>query len=309
MVRLILTLTPVMCMLGGIAVSVTLDHFFKSEADTKKSKSKDDSEPEEAPVAVKLACVVAVTGLLCQFAVHCTHITQSHYSSPSVVLSGGTRRDGSRNIIDDYREAYYWLRTNTKEDATIMSWWDYGYQISGMANRTTLVDNNTWNNSHIAMVGRALASNEEDAYPIMQNLGVDYVLIIFGGRLGYSGDDINKFLWMVRIAEGEHPNHIKESNYKNERGGYKIDSSVSKTMKNCLMYKLSYYKFGEERTGQTTGWDRVRNAEIGHKNIKLRHLEEAYTTKNWIVRIYKVKEPTNKSKKLTHKVINMCKQL
>ena len=33
-----------------------------------------------------------------------------------------------------------------------MSWWDYGYQIAGMANRTTLVDNNTWNNSHIAMV-------------------------------------------------------------------------------------------------------------------------------------------------------------
>ena len=34
-----------------------------------------------------------------------------------------------------------------------MSWWDYGYQIAGMGNRTTLVDNNTWNNSHIALVG------------------------------------------------------------------------------------------------------------------------------------------------------------
>jgi len=30
-------------------------------------------------------------------------------------------------------------------------------------------------------------------------------LVIFGGVIGYSGDDINKFLWMVRIAEGEHP--------------------------------------------------------------------------------------------------------
>ena len=110
-----------------------------------------------------------------------------------------------------FREAYYWLRTNTDEDATIMSWWDYGYQISGMANRlvflfyypkvhfltffivfifenkykrTTLVDNNTWNNSHIAMVGKAMASNEDDAYTIMQELGVDYVLVIFGGLLG-----------------------------------------------------------------------------------------------------------------------------
>jgi len=54
--------------------------------------------------------------------------------------------------LDDFREAYYWLRMNTAEDETVMSWWDYGYQIAGFANRTTLVDNNTWNNSHIAIV-------------------------------------------------------------------------------------------------------------------------------------------------------------
>ena len=58
----------------------------------------------------------------------------------------------SRNILDDFREAYYWLDQNTDEKATVMSWWDYGYQIAGMANRTTIVDNNTWNNSHIALV-------------------------------------------------------------------------------------------------------------------------------------------------------------
>lgn len=61
----------------------------------------------------------------------------------------------SRNILDDFREAYYWLRQNTDEHARVMSWWDYGYQIAGMANRTTLVDNNTWNNSHIALVRAA----------------------------------------------------------------------------------------------------------------------------------------------------------
>ena len=78
-----------------------------------------------------------------------------------------------------------------------------------MGNRTTLVDNNTWNNSHIALVGKAMSSPEEKAIHIMKMLGVDYVLVIFGGMIGYSGDDINKFLWMVRIAEGEHPQDIK----------------------------------------------------------------------------------------------------
>jgi hypothetical protein len=37
-----------------------------------------------------------------------------------------------------------------------------------------------------------MASTEEDAYPIMQSLDVDYVLAVFGGYIGYQSDDINK---------------------------------------------------------------------------------------------------------------------
>jgi dolichyl-diphosphooligosaccharide--protein glycosyltransferase len=40
------------------------------------------------------------------------------------------------------------------QDAKVMSWWDYGYQITAIANRTVLVDNNTWNNTHISRVGQ-----------------------------------------------------------------------------------------------------------------------------------------------------------
>lgn len=69
-----------------------------------------------------------------------------------------------------------------------MSWWDYGYQITAMANRTILVDNNTWNNTHISRVGQAMASTEDKAYEIMKELDVDYVLVIFGGLTGYSSD-------------------------------------------------------------------------------------------------------------------------
>lgn len=69
-----------------------------------------------------------------------------------------------------------------------MSWWDYGYQITAMANRTILVDNNTWNNTHISRVGQAMASSEDKAYEIMRELDVDYVLVIFGGLTGYSSD-------------------------------------------------------------------------------------------------------------------------
>lgn len=64
----------------------------------------------------------------------------------------------------------------------------------------------------ILQVGKAMSSTEENAYQIMLSLDVDYVLVIFGGVIGYSGDDINKFLWMVRIAEGEHPKDIRVRN-------------------------------------------------------------------------------------------------
>ena len=70
----------------------------------------------------------------------------------------------------------------------MMSWWDYGYQITAMANRTILVDNNTWNNTHISRVGQAMSSPEDKAYEIMRELDVDYVLVIFGGLTGYASD-------------------------------------------------------------------------------------------------------------------------
>lgn len=45
----------------------------------------------------------------------------------------------------------------TDPDAKVASWWDYGYQTTAMANRTVIVDNNTWNNTHIATVSLDMA--------------------------------------------------------------------------------------------------------------------------------------------------------
>lgn len=208
--------------------------------------------------------VVFVLYTLSNTILHSNMLASEAYSSPSIIMSS-RMNDGRRYIIDDYREAYYWIKQNTPKEAKIMSWWDYGYQITGMSNRTVLVDNNTWNNTHIATVGRAMSSDEKTAYGIARSLDANYVLVIFGGMSHYSGDDISKFLWMVRIAAGVFP-QIKENNYYTN-GQYRTDKLVSETMKNCLMYKLAYYRFGEVRTrhDQEGGFDTVRNAVIGHK--------------------------------------------
>ncbi|KAJ2906102.1 putative Glycosyltransferase Family 66 [Zalerion maritima] len=307
MVRLMLTLTPIICVSAAIAVSKMLDTYLDmdspdpddypmEEAPESSKKKKPFEEKEEKPVGIfglisKGIVVGGMTVYLLLFVLHCTWVTSNAYSSPSVVLAS-RMPDGSQHIIDDYREAYQWLRQNTREDAKIMAWWDYGYQIGGMADRPTLVDNNTWNNTHIATVGKAMSSREEVSYPIMRQHEVDYVLIVFGGLLGYSGDDINKFLWMVRIAEGIWPDEVKERDFFTPRGEYRVDAGATDTMKNSLMYKMSYYNYNSLfPPGQAQ--DRVRGVKLPEQGPTLNTVEEAFTSENWIIRIYKVKDLDN----------------
>ena len=62
------------------------------------------------------------------------------------------------------------------------------------------MDNSAWNETQLSLVGEIFSNNEENAYPLLRMLNVDYVLVTFGGMVSWSGDDINKFLWMCRIA-------------------------------------------------------------------------------------------------------------
>ncbi|GAC75417.1 oligosaccharyltransferase, STT3 subunit [Moesziomyces antarcticus T-34] len=342
MVRLMLTLTPVVCVSAAIAMSTLLQTYLDPKEPTPLDAANEpDIDNNDEPVAkatrsAKKAVATAAASvsaavegsdvdasrpaspqfgassyvsskfgvfgldsrffvtiysllLLLVFVLHCTFVTSTAYSSPSVVLAS-RNADGSQHIIDDFREAYYWLRQNTPSDAKVMSWWDYGYQISGMADRPTLVDNNTWNNTHIATVGKAMCSPEEKSYPILQKHDVDYVLIIFGGLLGFSGDDINKYLWMIRIAQGVWPDEVREADFFTPQGQYKIDDGATKTMRESLMYKMSYYRFNDLFGGRP-GMDRVRQSPGPTKSPELDYLDEAFTSENWIVRIYQVKKP------------------
>ncbi|GFP92069.1 dolichyl-diphosphooligosaccharide--protein glycosyltransferase subunit stt3a [Phtheirospermum japonicum] len=247
------------------------------------------------PLETSLIAVFLLVLLGAFYVVHCVWAAAEAYSAPSIVLT--SRSNDGLHVFDDFREAYSWLSHNTEVDDKVASWWDYGYQTTAMANRTVIVDNNTWNNTHIATVGTAMSSPEKAAWDIFNSLDVKYVLVVFGGLVGYPSDDINKFLWMVRIGGGVFP-HIKEPDYLRD-GQYRIDSQATPTMLNCLMYKLSYYRFVETDGGR--GFDRVRHTEIGKKYFKLTHFEEVFTTHHWMVRIYKLKSPRNRIRGKTKK--------
>lgn len=328
MVRLVLVLTPGMCVMAGIGASETFLNYFSilsspsrsfaimvARAKNSRLLNDPDVDDDTVPLTNKAATLglgqgygprvvrvprvsrlvagivlFAMYVLFVFYVIHCNWATSTAYSSPSIILMA-QGQDGDRVIFDDFREAYNWLHHNTSPDAKILSWWDYGYQITGMGNRTTIVDNNTRNNSHIATVGLVMASSEERAYPLLKMLDVDYLLVVFGGRIGYSSDDINKFLWMVRISGGIFP-EVVESDYFNAHGSYRVDDTAPPRMLNSLMYKMCYYRFGDSATvfGRPAGYDRVRNCEIGDKKVTLTHIEEAFTSEHWLVRIYRVKD-------------------
>ncbi|CAL5438305.1 unnamed protein product [Camellia sinensis] len=278
-----------------------------SKKNKKKEKEKEKENVEKTSVKAQIekrllvlpleASAIAIFLLVLLgafYVVHCVWAAAEAYSAPSIVLTSHSH-DGL-HVFDDFREAYAWLSHNTEVDDKVASWWDYGYQTTAMANRTVIVDNNTWNNTHIATVGTAMSSPEKPAWEIFNSLDVKYVLVVFGGLVGYPSDDINKFLWMVRIGGGVFP-HIKEPDYLRD-GQYRIDSQATPTMLNCLMYKLSYYRFVET---DGKAFDRVRRTEIGKKHFKLTHFEEVFTTHHWMVRIYKLKSPKNRIRGKTKK--------
>ena len=149
MVRLMLVLAPVMCILSAIGISQMLNRYCKQlepnanliAGTTDPHIHSGNSHPHKgtfvAPPSEKKMrrlesnlvmkhevasfFVLVATGLLLSYSYHCIWVTSEAYSSPSIVLSARSH-DGSRIIFDDFREAYYWLRQNTAEDAKVMSW-------------------------------------------------------------------------------------------------------------------------------------------------------------------------------------------
>ncbi|KAG9406540.1 oligosaccharyl transferase stt3 subunit [Aphanomyces cochlioides] len=277
------------------------DRIFEGEGDDIMGQSIDllvstiafkpiQSPSRKTPGAIRAAAIACSALLLWQL-LHSSSIARKAYSSTSLVHERMNRTTWQVTVEDDFREAFGWLRHNSAEDARILSWWDYGYQLSSYANRTVLVDNNTWNNTHIATVGRVFGSTEAEAVPILDSLNVDYVFLLFGGASGYGGDDLDKFAWFLRIAQGVYPDVVDLTRF--QVNGY-VDAGQSATdaMKACLLYKLSYYQFDEfvsDPSSKVKGYDLNRGSRIRTEPIKLTHFEEVFTSESWIVRIYKVR--------------------
>ena len=90
--------------------------------------------------------------------------------TPAVILNGGSTYNVATN---DWIESLEWIKLNTPSDSIILSWWDYGYWITTISERTTLVDNATIDSKQIQKVANILLSPPDDAWNMLQETDSD----------------------------------------------------------------------------------------------------------------------------------------
>jgi dolichyl-diphosphooligosaccharide---protein glycosyltransferase len=190
-------------------------------------------------------------------------------SMPSVMFKGQLQ-NGQVILVRDYMDAYEWVKENTPEDARIMAWWDYGYQITGIANRTSIADGNTWNHEHIANLARTLTAPEDEAHDVIRHLA-DYVLVWTGG----GSDDMAKSPHLFRIGAsiGQKGGTVDMDSI-HRKFGVDRQGRPSPMMANSLLFKLVSFQ----------------------GSVSEEHFEEVFTTKYRKVRIYKVIDVDMKSR-------------
>ncbi len=127
---------------------------------------------------------------------------------PASILNGASMYDVTTN---DWKESLEWIKLNTPSDSIILSWWDYGYWITTVSERTTLVDNATIDSKQIQKVANIFLSSPDDAWNMLQETGSDYVMIFVAGQKFQStdetllyilegGGDESKKMWFMKIA-------------------------------------------------------------------------------------------------------------
>lgn len=82
-------------------------------------------------------------------------------------------------VGEQWQNSLAWVRNNTPSESIFVHWWDYGYQIQTVGNRTTVLDGGNANAYWDYMMGRYVLTtpNPETALSFMKSHDVSYLVI------------------------------------------------------------------------------------------------------------------------------------
>jgi len=181
--------------------------------------------------------------------------------SPPVIFNGATTNPPS----NDWIETLEWIKLNTPENAVIASWWDYGYWITTISDRTTIVDNATLSTKQIERMAQMLMSTPDNSWNILKEMNADYVVIFLSAQkindnvedklyvLGSGGDE-SKAPWFAKIG-GFPAQRFTESDFTTVNNYFDEQTMLGKmipfstavyyqpqTQENSLSYKPGFVK-------------------------------------------------------------------
>lgn len=210
-IRLELFASISLIILGSIGLAVLTKELFKIKFFGKKN------------YLVKISYIVIISIFFTVPLVYPEHNWVSTLDYPPTILTGGTSHLPSTN---DWMVTLEWIKNNTPKDAIVGSWWDYGYWIQTVGDRTTLIDNATLHGLMIEKFADMLVSTPDNAFDKIQNNfylesvypdsanNMDYLVLFVAGEklpntsnsgeslyLLRGGGDESKKPWILAISQ------------------------------------------------------------------------------------------------------------
>ncbi len=223
---------------------------------------------------------------------------------PPTIQNGGTVYPAG----DDWLETLEWIKVNTPQDAVIVSWWDYGYWITTMSDRTTVADNATIDSIQIKNIAKIFLNHPDEGWKMLQEMNADYVVVFVAAQnldvdhegkplylLGGGGDESKK-QWFMRIAE------VPLSKYLYSDGMSGTDYFWNETLlgKMIPFTTLAYHNFQNQQQSEIfiPGFSEITVKEIKYYSeddpLKLVYASSSFVNENSVpvtgVFVYKINE-------------------
>ncbi len=209
---------------------------------------------------------------------------------PPTILNGGTVYPAG----NDWLETLEWIKMNTPQDAIIASWWDYGYWITTMSERTTLADNATIDSKQIQNIAQIFLNSPDESWNMLRGMNVDYVVVFVAAQnldvnyegkplyvMGGGGDESKK-QWFMRIAE------VTLSKYLHTDGMSGTEYFWNETLlgKMIPFTTLAYHNFQNQQQSETfkPGFSEISIKEIKYHSdedpLKLVYASSSFINEN-----------------------------
>eukprot|EP00917_Polyrhabdina_sp_WS-2016_P014380 GHVP01031466.1.p1 GENE.GHVP01031466.1~~GHVP01031466.1.p1 ORF type:complete len:530 (+),score=43.28 GHVP01031466.1:64-1590(+) len=123
-----------------------------------------------------------------------------HFHSNSIMQISAVDQFKNTRKITDAKEGFLWLKNNTPIDSVILAWWNHGYHIGTISERTTFIDNNTSSSERISEIASIFLSSFTEGVGKGYDAGANYIFVMCGKVINYRNDDTSQIGWMRRMV-------------------------------------------------------------------------------------------------------------